>query len=99
VALLEVTPDAIGRIEVPAGWDSLVVATTDGLALRGDDTGGRIIYLSASEDRVLIGLEMSSLLDGLRDRGVRPSHPNRSASSSTTARCPSLEPSTTACSR
>lgn len=73
MALLEVTPDAIGRIEVPAGWDSLVVATTDGLALRGDDTGARIIYLSASEDRVLIGLEMSSLLDGLRDRGVRPS--------------------------
>jgi hypothetical protein len=39
VALLEVAPDAIGRIEIPAGWDSLVAATTDGLALKGDDTG------------------------------------------------------------
>ncbi len=73
MALLEVTPHTIERIEVPADWDSLVTATTDGLALKGDDTGGRIIYLAASEDRVLIGLEMSSLLDGLRSRGVRPS--------------------------
>ena len=73
VELLEVTSDAIGRIEVPACWDSLVAVTTDGLALKGDDTGSRIIYVAVSEDRVLIGLEMSVLLDGLRTRGVRPS--------------------------
>jgi asparagine synthase (glutamine-hydrolysing) len=73
VAILEVTPWSIGSADVPKGLEGLVASAPDGIGLRGDDTGRRILYVSVRPDEALIGLDLSEILDALALRGASPS--------------------------
>lgn len=73
MAILELTPESIGRAEIPDDWGSHVAAASGGLELRGDDTGRRTVYVAELQRGLFIGFELSEILDALADRGAPPS--------------------------
>jgi asparagine synthase (glutamine-hydrolysing) len=72
VAILELRPGSIGGTEIPQGLEGLVACTPDGIRLRGDDTGRCVLYASVRAKEVLIGLDLSEILEALAGRGAPP---------------------------